>query len=279
MSFSIAWCQPDLAYRKDPGIAQSHLKSILVSPAHYQAALKRRFAVSPNMVLGSALHCAVLEGEAAFKASYVERPEDIKLTTKDGKEWAATQKRKGLTVLNGEQVEQLKGMTKALQQLEWFAPERQEELRKYSELSIYWDWCGMDCKARLDRVIELPDKVLVLDLKTTDSVNQRKFLDKVIYLNYLFQAAYYSKAAEVAFQKPAEFIFVGVERDAPNCVDYFTPGQSMILEGQKQCEHALQTLKECILTDEWPGPPPSMNRLELPEWYRSPVPEAKEPLF
>lgn len=277
MASSIAWCQPDSAYRKDPGIAQSHLKSILISPAHYKAALARRFPVSPNMILGSALHCIVLEGKETFEANYVERPEDIKLTTKEGKEWAAEQRRKGRTVLNGEQVEQLRGMARSLQQLEWFAPERQNELRKFSEVSIYWDWCGMDCKARLDRVIELEDRILVLDLKTTDSVNQKKFLDKVIYLNYLFQAAYYSKAAEVAFKKPAEFIFVGVEREAPNCVDYFTPAESMVVEGQKQCEHALKTLKQCILTDEWPGPPPTMNHLELPEWYRSPVPKTSEP--
>jgi len=276
-SYSIAWSQPDNAYRKDPGIAQSHLKSILISPAHYKAAQQRRFAVTPNMTLGSALHCAVLEGQDVFEVNYVMRPEGLNLNTKAGKEWAAEQKSKGLTVLNGEQVLQLNGMVKALQQLEWFAPERQAELKRFSEISIYWEWCEMDCKARLDRVIELPDKVLVLDLKTTDSVNPRKFLDKVIYLNYLFQAAYYSKAASIAFGKPAEFIFVGVERDAPNCIDYFTPTPDMAAEGERQCEFALRTLKQCILTDEWPGPPPTMNQMNLPEWYRSPVPATEQP--
>lgn len=271
MSHSIAWCQPDGAYRQDPGIAQSHLKSILISPAHYKAALNKRWVTSANMVLGSALHCAVLEGREVYEASYVERPDNIRLNTKEGKEWAAEQKKKGKTVLTGEQSDQLNGMVEVLQKLEWFDPKKQKELRKYSELSIYWQWCGMDCKARLDRVIEQEDKVLVLDLKTTDSVQPKKFLDKVIYLNYMFQAAYYTKAAEVAFGKPAEFIFVAVERDLPHCIDYFCPGEDMVLEGTRQCEHALELLKLCTLTDDWPGPPPSMNRMSLPEWYTSPV--------
>lgn len=282
MTASIAWCQPDGAYRRDPGIAQSHLKSILISPAHYQAALQRRWVTTPNMTLGSALHCAVLEGPDAFEASYIQRPEDIRLNTKEGKEWAADQKKRGKTVLNGEQTTQLKGMTKALQELDWFSVERHDELRKYSELSIYWQWCGMDCKARLDRVIEEEDRVLVLDLKTTDSVQPKKFMDKVIGMNYLFQAAYYTEAAKVAFKKPAEFIFVGVERDLPHSIDFFVPAEDMVVEGHRQCEFALELLKECILTGEWPGLPPSINKMNLPDWYKSPVgailPEDK-PLF
>lgn len=283
MSVSIAWMQPDRAYRQDPGLAQSSLKSILVSPAHYQASLKRRFPSTPNMVLGSALHCLVLEGRKVFDASYVTRPDDIKLNTKEGKAWAAEQK--GKTILNGEQSAQLLGMAKALGELEWFAPERQEELRKYSELSIYWDWNGVDCKARLDRVIELEDQVLVLDLKTTDSVNYKKFMDKMVHLNYMFQAAYYTEAAAVAFKKPAQFIFVGVERDLPNTIDFFTPAPSMVEESRAQCEYALKTWKTCMLTDHWPNNPPQMHTMELPEWYRSPVPraimeaETEEPLF
>jgi pyruvate-formate lyase-activating enzyme len=271
MSVSIAWCQPDGAYRQNPGIAQSHLKSILISPAHYQAALTKRWQTTPNMLLGSALHCAVLEGTAAFESSYIERPDDIKLNTKDGKEWAAEQKKQRKTVLTGEQTQQLKGMVKALQTLEWFEVAEQERLRKYSELSIYWEWCGMDCKARLDRVIELEDKVLVLDLKTTDSVQPKKFIDKVIGLNYMFQAAYYTEAAARAFKKPAEFIFIGVERDAPHSIDYFCPGEDMVAEGHKQCEHALSLLKQCILTDEWPNQPPTLKTMSLPDWYKSPV--------
>jgi len=284
MACSIGWLQADRVYRKDPGIAQSHLKSILISPAHYRAALSRRFPATPAMALGSALHCLVLEGEQTFQAQYSTRPDDLRLTTKEGKAWAAEQKAKGLTVLSGEQTQQLRGMAKSLSKLDWFAPDKQDELRKHSEVSIYWDWCNVDCKARLDRVIELPDKVLVLDLKTTDSVNPRKFLDKVVGLNYMFQAAYYTEAATVAFGKPAEFIFVGVERDAPNQVDFFTPGPDMVAESRRQCEHALRLYKECTLTEEWPGPPPQMHSMDLPSWYRSPLPcdtvdTTSEPLF
>jgi len=277
--FAISKRQPDPEYRRDPGIAQSGLKSILTSPAHYKAAQKRKWPCTPNMTLGSALHCISLEGPETFDRNYVRRPDDLKLTTKEGKAWAAEQKSSGRDVLTADQWESVHGMNASLASMEWFDPKRLDEYRDFSELSIYWEWCGMDCKARLDRLIELEDKVLVLDLKTTDSVSEKKFIDKVIYLNYMFQAAYYSKAASVAFGKPAEFIFVGVEREAPYTINLFTPTVEMMEEGTSQCEHALETLKECLITDYWPAPVPKMLTMDLPQWYVSPVPEKAELLF
>ena len=83
----IAYNQSDFAYRKEPGINQSSLKKILDSPAHYQAALKNKLIPTPAMQMGTAAHCLVLDGEAAFNGAYIKKPDNIKLTTKEGKEW------------------------------------------------------------------------------------------------------------------------------------------------------------------------------------------------
>ena len=77
------------------------------------------------------------------------------------------------------------------------------------------------CKARLDRVIPMENEVLVLDLKTTDSISTAKFQSKFVDLGYDFQAAWYSHAAELVYQKPARFIFVAIERTAPFTMDFF----------------------------------------------------------
>ena len=90
MTAEIAWNQTDFAYRKEPGVNQSSLKKILDSPAHYQAALKNKLIPTPAMKIGTAAHCLVLDGEKAFDAAYVRQPDNIKLTTKEGKEWKAS---------------------------------------------------------------------------------------------------------------------------------------------------------------------------------------------
>ena len=89
MNAEIAYNQSDFAYRKEAGVNQSSLKKILESPAHYQAALKHRMIPTPSMEMGTAAHCLVLDGEKAFDAHYIKKPDNIKLTTKEGKEWKA----------------------------------------------------------------------------------------------------------------------------------------------------------------------------------------------
>ena len=153
------------------------------------------------MKIGTAAHCLVLDGEKAFDGAYVRQPDNIKLTTKEGKEWKASVGRK--TVLNSGGKDDpwgsVQGMAESLRRLEWYSGTDAEYIKR-NEVSIYWDWMGVRCKARLDSV--LVDEGIVLDLKTTDTVDAELFTKKVVGLGYDFQAAYYAKAAEVAYGKP-----------------------------------------------------------------------------
>ena len=80
---SVAYCQPDADYRREIGENQSYLKNILVSPAHYKAAKKRRFPVTTNMEAGSGVHCLALEGEEEFNNRFLLKPDGISFTTKE----------------------------------------------------------------------------------------------------------------------------------------------------------------------------------------------------
>ena len=124
----------------------------------------------------------------------------------------------------------------------------------------------MGCKARLDRV--LIDEGIVLDLKTTDSVEPELFTKKVVGLGYDFQAAYYARAAEKAFGKPFKFIFVCIERKAPYTVDLFEVTPDMMDESMFKVEQALQTYAKCNESGEWPNREPVIRQLEYPGWYR-----------
>ncbi len=270
---SVAYNQPDPDYRREIGENQSQLKHILLSPAHYQASKKRRFLPTINMEIGSALHCKALEGDEEFEKRYVLKPEGISLNTKEGKEWKA--ENAGKTVLTNSERERawesVHGMTDALRKLDWFKGD-QPDYRKFNELSIYWDADGIPCKGRLDRLVDTGDELLVLDLKTTDSVDPSSFTKKVTGgMNYIFQAAWYAEAASLAYNKPAKFIFVAIERACPWTVGIFEMSDDTMAEGYQQIRRARSILKECLTQKKWPEPEIHYNMLELPTWYRSPV--------
>lgn len=281
---SVAYNQPDPSYRREPGENQSHLKHILKSPAHYKASKQRRFAASVFMDIGSALHCKVLEGDEEFSRRFVQKPEDLSLATKEGKEWKAANKTKTILSNNDKDMawDSVHGMTESLRKLEWFDWD-QPDYRKFNELSIYWEAQGVECKARLDRLVIEEDRCLVLDLKTTDSIEPDVFSKKVAGgMNYVFQAAWYAEAASLAFKKPADFIFVAIERQKPWSVGIFQVSEEMMEEGKAQINEARRRLVECRQTKAWPAPEITFNTLELPRWYTSPLVDAPEefvPLF
>lgn len=273
----VVYFQADTPYRKAIGESQSHLKTILRSPAHYVSAGKHRLIPSPAMIMGTAVHCLTLEGQETFDAQFCQRPEGIKFTTKEGKEWRAANSKKTILTNEGRdrQWDSVVGMSEALKTLEWFNPET-PDYRKYNEVSIYWQEDGIPCKARLDRVIPMEDEVLVLDLKTTDNISPMKFQSKLVDLGYDFQAAWYSHAAELVYGKPARFIFVAIERTSPFTMDFFEVPRFMIEEARYRNEKALRILKECREKDEWPTRQPSLKLLDYPKWYK-PTPRDDQP--
>lgn len=266
MTAEIAYNQSDFAYRKEAGVNQSSLKKILDSPAHYQAALKFKMIPTPAMEMGTAAHCLVLDGEEAFNGAYIKKPDGLSLATKQGKEWKASVGRKKVLNSGGKDDpwNSVQGMAESLRRLQWYSGTDSEYIKR-NEVSIYWDWMGVRCKARLDSV--LIEEGIVLDLKTTDSVDPELFAKKVVGLGYDFQAAYYAKAAEVAFGKEFKFIFAAIERKAPYTVDLFDVTPDMLSEGMYKCEKALKIYAECEASGEWPNREPRIHSLDYPGWY------------
>lgn len=271
----IAYNQSDFDYRRADGVNQSSLKKILDSPAHYQAALKFRLIPTPAMEMGTALHCLTLDGKEAFEGQYIVKPEGIKLNTKEGKEWKAGVGRKKVLSTGGKDDpwNSVLGMDESLKRLAWFDP-AQEDYIKYNEVSIYWDELGVNCKARLDRV--LVEEGIVLDLKTTDSVEPEIFTKKVVGLGYDFQAAYYARAAQMAYGKPFKFIFACIERKAPYTVDLFEVTPEMMEEATYKVDKAIKVYAECSASGEWPNRDATIRQLSYPSWY-TPYGRIEEP--
>lgn len=273
MAAAVSYMQADPAYRKDPAHAQSHVKHILRSPAHYLAAKQRRFAPTISMQIGSALHCLALEGQEQFDSDYVLKPEGLSMTTKAGKEWKEQNEKKTILSKTDQYAswDAVHGMTESLRMLEWFNPE-QKDYRKFNEVSLYWDQDGLSCKCRLDRLVLNDNSAIVLDLKTTDSVDSQDFLKKVIGgMNYMFQAAWYVEGVEAVYKVPTSFVFVGVERTPPYSMGIFEVSSDMLREGLRQTSYARRRLAQCLKENQWSAPEVSIGKLELPSWYRSPL--------
>ena len=141
--------ESDFDYRREAGANQSSLKKILDSPAHYQAALRFKMVPTPAMEMGTALHCRVLDGATAFDRQYVKKPDGLSLATKEGKAWKAELGRKKVLSEGGKDDPwgSVQGMTAALGQLAYFDP-TQKDYIKHNEVSVYWEWEGVECKAR-----------------------------------------------------------------------------------------------------------------------------------
>ncbi len=88
---------------------------------------------------------------------------------------------------------------------------------------------------------------------------------------YLFQSAWYSEAASLAYDKPCKFVFAAIERTEPWTLALFEISDEMMEEGNRQIKRARQLLKKSLDTKEWPSPDVRYNVLSLPKWYQSPV--------
>ena len=285
---SVAYNEAEWEYRKEESNNQSSFKHILKSPAHYQAQLKKKRITTPAMALGTAVHTLLLDGRKAFDSSYFDKGKEAKDLTapeikeeleKKGIEFKKSAKKADLEALlypDGKPVDRrtglseddyadVEGMASSLQRVAYFDPSQPDYI-KDNEVSIYFEWEGVRFKARLDR-IDFERKV-VIDVKTSDSVEEFKFAWKSVDLGYIFQAGLYRKAAEIAFGGDWGFEFAVVEKQAPYIADIFVADEEFLQEGRNQCLKAIGLYKACTETQRWPTPDVTIKKLGLPSGYR-----------
>jgi len=305
----IRFHQPDYAYRKAEGVSQSELKEVLRSPAHWLARYgpeaEPTFPTAA-MIMGTALHCRVLEPEL-FDESFVDRSsKDKELTVAElkaaledeGIEFKKTAKKPELeallypdgkpvdkrTSLAGEDYQAVCGMADAIRAHEvagtWFDPNR-KGYRKANEVSLYVDDLnGTKVKGRLDRLEKTKNGWMILDLKTTDDASPQGFQKKAFNLGYDIQAAFYSDLVARVMGCPAEsveFMFLAIERKRPHCIGLYRASEQMITMGREKYLEGLSTLAWARSTDTFAGYSPEPQELTPPGWLSRSKPAL--PLF
>ena len=300
----IRFRQPDGAYRKAEGTSQSELKEVLRSPAHWLARYGPEAEPtfpSIAMIIGTALHCRVLEPEV-FDGSFVDRSsldKELNISQlkaaldEEGIEYKKAAKKPELEALlypDGKPVDKrtslskedyaiVCGMADALRTHDitgaWFDPGR-TNYRKANEVSMYVEASaetfGLPIKGRLDRLEKTANGWMILDLKTTDDASPSGFQRKAFQMGYHIQAAFYTDLVAKVFgcdPDSVEFMFCAIERKRPHGIGLYRAGTEMTDMGRKAYKRALQVLSFCKTRDKFPGYEPVITDLMPPAWAKS----------
>ena len=260
---------PDMSiedYHKTDAVRKSVLDNIHKSPAHMKAAKDK--IPGPSLILGSALHCAVLEHET-FNNRFIVEP-DIDKRTKVGKEEYAVfliaMKKKGNPIiLTQNQLDVVNKMTESLS-----SHPRVKSLFENGqpETSIFWEENTLPCKCRPDWIINKGE--YVIDLKTTQDASPEGFAKSMANYRYHVQDAWYSRGVQVAYGQLANaFIFLAVENKPPHNVGIYSLNQDSKDEGWMVARHDLDKYRDYIKDpeeDRFDGYSRDVVELSLPKW-------------
>jgi len=258
------------AYCAAPGLNASLAKWLLVSPAHYQAALTTEREESIDMRMGQIVHKWVLEGRLP---EYVIRPDfrplggglfDMSEPWHGSKRWCKDWKAaQTLPVMTQEDATRECRICDAIADdpLACAAlancPER--------EVSVFAEWHGIPIKARFDSANF--ERGLLADLKTARDGSPAGFGRAVHEYRYLLSAAWYCRIFELATGRWPQWAWIVAETSPAACVTVYRPTEEQMKLGVDQMERALSVFAECQASKSWPGYSRGEERfLELPAW-------------
>lgn len=243
----------DAEYFALPHINCSSLKKIAKSPATYKYSLTAPKEESKAFLIGSALHCLVLEPHL-FYEQYIKDP-GINKRTNAGKAEYEALKASGKIILSVDDWEQVLGMTDSVMNnltaaklLSSGSPEQ----------TVLTEIEGVPAKCKIDW---LRSPQIIVDLKTTDDASEEGFARNIAKFGYDMQAAWYLDCTGLDY-----FIFIVVEKSPPYLTNIFQMGQQSINVGRTKYLKALAQYKQCLESDYWPGYSEEIKTIEMPNW-------------
>ena len=255
------------AYHALPAVSPSQLKVLARSPLHffdqYRAEDRERPEPTPAMLLGTALHTAVLEPEL-WDSTIAVPPHTFDRRTKVGKELAVEFERQsaGKIVLSPDDAAQVKRMANAVRTHP--AAKFLLDLPGRREASYTWTDAatGLACKTRPDWHSD--DRRIVVDVKTTIDASRVEFAKSMANFDYHVQAAWNQTALDAE-----QFITIAVEKARPFAVAVYPVSGAVIAAGQRRIDAAMTLLAECQASGKWPGYGDLLQEpIDLPGWCR-----------
>lgn len=262
---------PENEYHAEKHFASKHMLDLIAdSPEKFRAAMDatEEREATPSMILGRAFHCAVLEPEK-FDERYAVKPNGLDRRTKAGKEafaaWEADNA--GKEALDAEQMETIQGMRDSMMAHPLVAAIWKHAGKSEQTILSRDEATGLALKCRIDRIF--PALKIAIDLKTCASARPDDFARAVANFRYYVQAAFYRDLLEKTGDgEPWSFVFIAVETKAPYSTAVYQVSDWLPL-GTACYRRDLETLAECITTDEWRGYEVPNDELPMPKWLVS----------
>lgn len=258
-------------YHAGPGISASGLKLIAErSPLHYWSAYldpkREPRKTTPAMILGTAIHAAVLEPDT-FGERFYPAP-DVDRRTKEGKMLYETAfgiaAEQNATLISAADFEAALKIQNSCRQ----HPLAQAIFDEgAAEQSVFWidPETEVLCKCRPDWL--MPGAIL--DVKSAEDASEEKFKTSAYNYRYHLQAAFYMDGMAAAWgEMPEAFMFLAHEKTAPWASAYYFADGEMIDAGRAEYRKALRLYADCLSSDKWPGYSQQLQPLGLPRWAK-----------
>jgi hypothetical protein len=252
----IRFGMPDADYRSALGVANSDLKKMEQSPAHYRAhMLAKGTPIKPtrSQVFGLVLHGSLLEPDRVL---HVVRPEGLSFQTKVGEAWRDSQT---LPIMTAEEGADIAGATAAMQAHPIGSAILHKAQKEVSVFSRCLD-TGLAIKGRLDLVFtDETGRTVIADIKTCEDA--REFPRDARKWGYHRQAAWY-----LDLLGASAFLFVAVEKTAPYGIRVFQLDEESLERGREIYRDNLRTLRECTGSAKWSGYSDEIQPLTIRPW-------------
>lgn len=249
-------------YRAIKAINFSSLKSMKKSPKQFKHDLDNGIVDSTGKALGRATHTAVLEPDK-FNDEYAIFDGKIR----KGEDWKQFQKEHGhKTILKREEAEHC---------LEIAREVRANHVAAYylskgtAEKTLVWKdkVTGLDCKARVDFLSEVDNKLTLVDLKGCRNVQAESFRIEAGKNGYHRQLAFYQQGiAENYNGLVVDCVIIAVEFNAPFDCAVFKLEEEALIAGAHDNAEFLQKVASCQIDNRWPGCYSTIQDLVLRRW-------------
>lgn len=242
-----------------PSISSTGLRTIRhYSPGHYWVGSplnpdreeKEESEEKDAFRMGRAVHHRLLD-PAEFATQYITRPTMFdSWRTKAAKEWREEQWSKGITVMSGEEMQRVVGMSDALR---GHAIHRDGILDGAIELSIIWkdEKSGVWLKARPDSIPA--SGAMLADIKITRDARRNHFDRSVREYGYDMQMALGGIGMETVLQRAIEdYVLIPIETTPPFAVTIRPIDENRIYWARLQLRQSINTFATCLRQKEWP---------------------------
>ena len=232
------------------------------SPAHARQYMLTPPEPTPAMVLGAAIHAAILQPDL-FREHYV-RGLEFDRRTKHGREaWEAlAAEHPSAIILKPEDYDRCIAIRDAVHS----HPYARKLLRGQTEVSAVWrdPWFGVLCKGRFDCV---PTGLgVIADVKSVNDASPRAMQRFIYAYGTYLQAAHYMIGARSLGVEADYFVLIAVEKEPPYGIGIYNIRGDALMAGEEELAKLLRTWDECETAGQWPGYSELAIDITLPGW-------------